>query len=77
VPGLRRGACVGAELVDAEQREEGTAQLEDGEGIAVERVWPAQPTVKLTLTREVTHAKGDDVREWLLLIHGSSLLCRT
>ena len=27
MPGLRRGACVGAELVDAEQREEGAAQL--------------------------------------------------
>src|SRR5215471_20273587 len=77
VPGLRRGACVGAELVDAEQCEQGAAQLENGEAVAVERVWPAQPTVELTLTREVTHAKGDGVRQWQLLIHGSSLLCRT
>src|SRR5215472_3418466 len=77
VPGLRRGACVGAELVDAEQCEQGAAQLEDGEAVAVGRVWPAQPAVELTLTREVTHAKGDDVRQWQLLIHGPSLLCRT
>ena len=27
VPGLRRGACVGAELVDAKQRDESAAQL--------------------------------------------------
>src|SRR5262249_55824089 len=40
----------------------------------VERVRPAQLAVELTLTREVTHAKGDDVREWQLLIHGSLLL---
>src|SRR6266702_3770940 len=33
VPGLWRGACVGAELVDAKQRDESAAQLEDGEGI--------------------------------------------
>src|SRR4029077_3391293 len=77
VPGFRRGACVGAELVDAEQREQGAAHLEDGKGIAVECVRPPQLTVELTQTREVTHAKGDDVREWQLLIHGSLLLCRT
>src|SRR5215472_10917364 len=74
VPGLRRGARVGAELVNAEQREEGAAQLEDSEAVAVDRVWPAQPAVELTLTREVTHAKGDGVRQWQLLIHGSSPL---
>src|SRR6185369_7278215 len=74
VPGFRRGACVGAELIDAEQREQGAAHLEDGEGIAVERMRPAQLTVELTRTREVTYAKGDDVREWQLLIHGSLLL---
>jgi hypothetical protein len=73
VPGLRRGACVGAKLVDAEQRQEGAAQLEDGEAIAVERVWPAQPAVEITLMREVPHAKGDDVRQGQLLIHADDV----
>src|SRR5262249_4975299 len=58
VPGLRRGARVGAKLVDAEQCKQGAAQLKDGEPVAVERLWPAQPPVELTLTREVTDAKG-------------------
>jgi hypothetical protein len=33
--------------------------------------------VERTLTCEVTHSKGDGVRQWQLLIHGPSLLCRT
>src|SRR6266702_3389182 len=70
VPELRRGVRVGAELVDAEQREEGATQLEDGEAVAVQRLRPTQPTV------ELTHAERDDVRKWQLLLHGS-LLCRT
>src|SRR5215469_319683 len=70
MPGLRSGARVRAELVDAEQREQGAAQLKDGELVAVEGVWPAQPPVELTLTPKVTHAKSDDVRQWQLLVHG-------